>query len=249
MEPYDIDEYVLEDALQIHSFFSRFAQSPPLGWWFRGHGDAGWKLLPRAGRPEYFLEPTEANSNRDLARFNVWKKCAVAYTAQLPNNEWECLALAQHHGLATRLLDWTTNPLVALFFACWEQFEVDGCVYCYQPHMFVKEDILAIDSDVVGVGFSPRALSTRILNQRGVFTVHGPPTEPIVPMAHSFLEGVTSLARLTIPANLKRKVLKNLDGYGVNRVTLFPDLDGLSAHINYETLRIVHLHNELHPES
>lgn len=134
--------------------------------------------------------------------------------------------------------------MVAVFFACCESFEFDGCVYCYDPRAFVDTTVLPISADIAGIGYVPRALSARILNQRGAFTVHGPPTQRITPEAHPFFKDTTTLIRLDIPASLKWDLLIHLDDYGVNRATLFPDLDGLCAHVNFETQEILRTHKD-----
>lgn len=231
-----METHELTDVLQVHEFFHRYRNYHPNGWWYRGHADRAWKLVPKAGRPEFLL-PTarDGSGERDLARFVAWREAAVAYVRKLPGNDWECLAIAQHHGLATRLLDWTFNPLVAMFFACTDRQEVDGCVYCYEPPAFVRPEKQPLDTEADGVGYIPRSIATRILNQRGAFTVHGPPTKEITAKPHSFLKGAETLVCLRVPAGLKWEILRHLRDYGIDRARLFPDVDGLSAHVNFAT--------------
>ncbi len=89
---------------------------------YRGHGAASFELRPKVGR---FRPP--ANSAKktvneslmlELFRRQSADRLAISYA-----DDWELLAIAQHHGLATRLLDWTRNPLVALYFAVCKEHE------------------------------------------------------------------------------------------------------------------------------
>jgi hypothetical protein len=236
----EINSYQLKEIQDIHRFFRSFRHHGPTGWWFRGHANVDWGLIPKAGRPEFYLRSTsDTTASRDLGRFVDWRKHAVAYLKDLPGNDWECLAVAQHHGLATRLLDWTLNPLVAVFFAAIEGPDNNAAVWCYDPDLYIKEEIQPIEFQGVGLGFLPRAISPRILNQRCAFTYHGPPDAEIVPIPHYVWKDHSNLAKLIIDKNLKPELLQLLDDYGINNSTLFPDLDGLSRYINWRTQTMV----------
>jgi hypothetical protein len=191
-------------------------------WIFRGQPDRSYKLIPKAGRPPFY-------EIDDLDFFDEWRRKAVAYIQSLPSDEWEALAIAQHHGLATRLLDWTFNYSVAAYFAATSHFQGDGAVYCYYPQKFdiaPRPTLRALTSVCM---YSPPMSVPRIVSQQGVFTCHPKPVEPLDD-PHIFT--------IIIPAEAKPTLLVDLDALGLNEAALFPDLDGLSRHMNWKaTLR------------
>lgn len=79
--------------------------------WFRGHRNSAYRLSSSAIRDSSF----RVQEGTMLKRF---MQDAQNFLVDAPTNEWEWLFLAQHHGVPTRLLDWSENALVALYFAC-----------------------------------------------------------------------------------------------------------------------------------
>jgi len=88
-------------------------------WLFRGHGQKRWLLTPKIGRPD-IAGPKGWNEPDEKALIDDFWRLARRYIDPLVE-PLEVLALGQHYGLPTRLLDWTTDPLVAAWFALRDQ--------------------------------------------------------------------------------------------------------------------------------
>ncbi len=204
-------------------------QEPEAGWFFRGQRDASWPLVSRIDRPqfvEYRHRRVWSRKEHEIWLLKEFKKRARPHLQVVPESDWEWLAIAQHHGLATRLLDWTLNPLAALFFAVEGSGEPDSAVFCYQHRGDTSvsfNDPFSIDEVLT---YHPPHVTPRITVQAGAFTCH--PTEAEEDLLGS--QGV--VRRIRIEGGSRGRLLGQLDNLGINRASLFPDIDAAATYLN-----------------
>lgn len=166
-----------------------------------------------------------------------FRRQVIPFLSFQPETEWDWLALAQHHGLATRLLDWTANPLAGLWFAV-EKPAVDsrpGVVWVFQTDRAdYVTDVLEADPFEGGRTkiFQPRHITERIVSQAGWFTVHKylADKKGFIPLEKN-IHYKKALRKLLIPAASFPKIRRQLAGWGFSAASLYPGIDGLCTHI------------------
>ena len=186
----------------------------------RGVSNHEYPLLPSLFRHT----DVESANTREHNLMWVFKTHAKAHLKNNPITEIEWLTIAQHHGLPTRLLDWSLSPLVACFFAVQSLSSSDGSVYIYDIGKFKKEEEIVLSKLKEIVAFFPPHATKRVTAQSGMFTVH--PTNKMK-LESKFVK------KILIPAERKKYFLEKLIKFGVHHGTLFPDLDGISSYVIY----------------
>lgn len=154
--------------------------------------------------------------------------------------DWEWLVYAQHFGMKTRLLDWTTNPLTALWFACSNQYVAEKRSYVY---LFLGSKKLLLDREKETTPFGyvktrilkPELNNERIIAQSGWFTAHrySRKSKGFVPLENN-TDLSDKILEISIPSTSKPVILRRLNIMGINHFSLFPDLAGACSQINWE---------------
>lgn len=213
------------------------------GAWFRGHGDRSWQLSPTLLRATNGLDREQNLYYQFISRGGPLVASG--------SSSWEILSSMRHHGVATRLLDWSESLAVAIFFAT--RNPKNPCIWVTNPYKLNKKTLghhwvlnLELDARLhydksfvlksepwpydLPVAVDSPWRNNRLSAQKGYFTLHGNDSRALDLQQKD----------IAIPVDIPKDALVDceqfLESSGVNEYTLFPDLDGLARWLNYRYL-------------
>ena len=242
-----VDVSVTSVARYIELFAGNGVFRPGSTLWYRGESRLRTR---RALIPSIARRPS--TPDREWAIYQRFRQNAAAFLPHLALSEWDWMLYMRHYGAPTRLLDWSESPLVALYFAVQERrsSEAQGVVWCLDPErlnelagferrvycagidseldVYTPSQLKAAPKDTKykpAALIAPRSFS-RLIAQQGVFTViHRDPTG---------LETISDpalLSRVRIPANAKPRIRAALARLGINKLSMFPELQSVPERI------------------
>ena len=249
-----LSEYLSAVAVELKFFEESTGPT-----WFRGTSNCDHKLIPNIYRD--FVQDDYAE--RELTRdFKLLSRQFIKN--DMPHSDLEWMFLMQHYGLSTRLLDWSESSLIALFFAVkYYENNCDAAVWIFDPYQFNvsinKMDTVPastnrfffskylLDTDGpkrkgVCDAEKPIAIravknSTRILAQKGTFTLHGKEIIAIEDYVTNFniigKGDKIQMTKLIIDGNKKFSLMKELYYSGISHSVIFPEIDMVSEELKF----------------
>ncbi len=224
--------------------------------WYRGTGNARYKLVPSLFRHSSKARIEELSTlERQLTTRFVQR--SQPFLSRTLTNDWDKLFLMQHYGVPTRLLDWSENPFVAAYFALcnYENLKKDAAFWMCDPilwnrsalqHISYSGGVLdesseqlrtyALGTDIYQMPKQPIMIygtynSARIVAQRGGFALFGQGLNAMedVYMNGNYEKGC--LRKITIPRDKIIDIRTSLFRKGFTESVVFPDLEGLAKEL------------------
>jgi FRG domain len=210
--------------------------------WFRGQSAFSWKL-----------QPTFLRKDKNISEFTLitkFKQNASLLIDRIPSNYFDWLFQMQHHGVPTRLLDWTESALTALYFAVEDSSSIkkDGALWILLPTELNKNANIYSDEysyipsfeDIVLKNYNPEVFhqekntkllpvaaiasrnNTRMQAQLGVFTISHRDKSPIEDIGDR-----KHIWKYKIPAAKKKAIKNELALLGITKFQVFPELSSI----------------------
>lgn len=235
---------VINDSMRLLDVIKEAQDLCPIQGWWRGQAVSTWELVPHVYR-----------GNRtplsEMGGVHYFRSKAPARYENCPTNEVDWLFLMQHHGLPTRLLDWTESPLIALYFAvCQPEYDSQsGTLWMLngvelnvdrfpdnpgiitapgedkEAARIATEAFTGIQRDTTDhiLAMQPPHTDIRMLVQQSVSTIHAT-TIPLDKLNNS----EEFLWKIEILSDQKESLRNMLGALGIHESVLFPDLDHLA---------------------
>lgn len=246
------------------AFLKIITDTPYSNWAFRGHSNGAWPLASAISR--YFRSfriDRRAWPQQEGRILRIFKRKAQQFLTQppAPDDDFQWLALMQHHGAPTRLIDFTWSPYVAAFFAL-ERATGDAAVWALNPARISSGGIrrspkskkrpitspamdprlpgnfaryfLKGDHEFIWLG-EPDIMNRRLIAQSGTFVLPGVLDRPVEEIVPEYPDPKQMMAKFILPAPQVRETgLRELYRMNITYATLFPDLDGLARSLGFE---------------